>query len=209
MRKRTVWVVGGMVCALFALLVTGQVWSGLQDPGDPPGEMSMEEMMRKWQELNAKGPEHDEFQKMVGRWDVVMRSWTAPETEPMRSEGTADFRLILDGRYIEQKFKYDFMGQTYEGLGIEGYDRIKKKYVSVWMDNAGTGIFMNVGTVDESGKIRTYHGKMDDPFTGQKDKVVKSIGRMISDDHVVFEMYDVRPDVGEFKTMEIEYRRRK
>jgi hypothetical protein len=101
------------------------------------------------------------------------------------------------------------MGEPYEGIGIDGFDRIKQKYVAVWMGTDSTGIFMMEGTADETGKVVTYVGKMDDPLTGQKDKPYKSIAREIDKDTVVFEMYEGAPDGGEFKNMEIRYMRRK
>ncbi len=165
-------------------------------------------MMAKWKALNAKGPEHEKFKDMVGTWDTETRMWMGP-AEPTVVNGTAVFRLILDGRYIEQRFKCMMMGEPFEGRGLEGYDRFKKKYVSIWMDSDSTGILMIEGTTDETGKVTTYTGKMDDPMTGQKDKPVKSIAREIDKDHVIFEMYEDKPGVGEVKTMEITYTRRK
>jgi hypothetical protein len=73
----------------------------------------------------------------------------------------------------------------------------------------GTGIFYSEGTADETGKVFTYIGKMDDPFTGEKDKEMKSVAREISKDEVVFEMYEKRPEVGEYMSMELTYKRRK
>lgn len=207
MRKRSKYVVGGVVLLAMTLLVSTRVLS--QEKAKPPVEDEMAEMMAKWKQLNAKGPEHEKFKGMVGSWETETRMWMAPQTPPMVSQGTAEFRLILDGRYIQQMYKCPMMGEAFEGLGIEGYDRVKQKYVSIWLDNSGTGIFLTEGTMDESGKVCTYHGKMDDPMTGQKDKVVKSVAREINKDKVVFEMYDTMPGVGEFKSMEITYTRKK
>jgi hypothetical protein len=175
--------------------------AGEQDP--------MAEMMAKWKEINAKGPEHEKLKKMVGEWDTEMKCWMAPDAEPMASPGHATFRLILDGRYVEQKYTCDWMGEKFEGLGIDGYDRIKNKYVSLWLDNQSTGMLICEGTADASGKVVTYFGKMDDPIAGVKDKTVRSVARTIDDNKTVFEMYDTAPDGKEFKTMEITYTRQK
>lgn len=207
MTHRIRLLVSGVALIAVTLLVSRQVWS--QDKGQPPSQDPMAEMMAKWKELNTKGPEHKKFERMVGKWDLVMKMWMAPGGEPMVSKGTAEFHLILDGRYIVQKFKGESMGEAFEGMAVEGFDRIKKKFVSIWMDDSSTGIFMSEGTTDASGKVCTYYGKMDDPFTGQKDKVVKSIGREINDDKAIFEMYEKTPDGTEYKRMEITYTRRK
>jgi hypothetical protein len=196
-------VVGG--CEVVSTQVTPQEKTEVQ----PQEEGDWMDMMAQWQEMNALGPEHERFKNMVGAWDVESKMWFAPGMDPVESKGSAEIRLILGGRYIEQKYECPFMGQPYQGLGFEGYDRVKKKYVTIWMDSMGTGIFYSEGTVDETGKVTTYIGKMDDPFTGEKDKEMKSVAREISDDEVVFEMYEERPEVGEYKSMVLTYKRRK
>jgi hypothetical protein len=206
MTKRSGFLAGGAALLAAALFLSARVVSQEKGEAQPSKE---EEMMAKWLALNAKGPEHAKLAKAVGTWDTVMKMWMAPGTEPTVSRGTAEFRLLLDGRYLEQKYKCEMPEGAFEGLGIEGYDRVKNRYVSVWMDNMSTGIFMSEGTADETGKVFTYYGKMDDPFTGQKDKVVKSVAREIDPGKVIFEMYDNIPGVGEFKSMEITYTRKK
>ncbi|MBU0637639.1 MAG: DUF1579 domain-containing protein [Planctomycetes bacterium] len=210
MNALTRLVAASVAVLVVALLVATQVVSQEKPPAQQPGKPDqMAEMMTKWQELNAKGPEHKHFEAMVGTWDTMSRMWMAPGTEPTISKGTAIFRLMLDGRYIEQVYKCDMFGAPFEGRGIEGYDRFKKKYVSIWMDNMSTGMFVTYGTLDAAGKVFTYYGKADDPMTGEKDKLVKSVAREITDDKVVFEMFGNLPDGTEFKSMEITYTRRK
>ena len=209
MTKRARLVTGGVALLAAAMFLSTQVVSQEKTTPQPPGQQEMEDMMSKWKAMNAKGPEHEKFKDVVGTWDTETTMWMAPNTEPMVCKGVAEFRLILDGRYIQQSYKTMMMGEPYEGIGIEGFDRIKQKYVSIWMGTDSTGIFMMEGTADDTGKVVTYVGKMDDPLTGQKDKPYKSIAREIDKDTAVFEMYEGTPDGGEFKNMEIRYMRRK
>jgi hypothetical protein len=203
---------------LVAAAASSQVGSQDKPQGKPQGQPavkeaqgqpSMEELMAKWAELNAMGPEHEKFKEMVGKWDAESKMWVAPNTQPTVSKGTAEYRLILGGRYVEQKFTCDMNGQPFEGLSIFGYDRIKKKYVSIWMDNMCTGIMLSEGIMDATGKICTYYGTSDDPLTGELDKMCKEVVREVSKDEVVFEMYEMRGGVGEVKMMEITYKRKK
>ncbi len=208
MHNRNRVLVGVAALLVVALFMSTQVASQEQ-PGQKSGADAAAEMMAKWKSLNSKGPAHERFNDMVGTWDIVNKMWMAPGSEPVVSRGTARYRLILDGRYLEQQYKSESMGEMFEGLGIEGYDNYKQKYVAMWTDNQSTGIFLTEGTADPTGKSFTYLGKMDDPMTGQKDKPMKSVARIITDDEVVFEMYDTIPGVGEVITMEINYKRRK
>jgi hypothetical protein len=198
-----------MVAAAAALLIVA-LW--ISAPGvsqdKAPKEPDAEQMMAQWAQLNAKGPEHERFAKMVGTWDTEMKMWMAPGTEPMVSKGTARFELMLDGRYVRQDFQGEMMGKPFTGVAIDGYDRIKKKYVSIWMDSESTGIYVSEGLPAGNGTY-VYYGEMDDPMTGVHDKIAKSVARELSDDKLVFEMYDQPPGSDEFKTMEITYTRRK
>lgn len=203
MQRRMQIVAGALMAFAVGFLVSEGV---SQETGAAPPEMSMEEMMAKWEAMNAKGPEHERFKNMVGTWKAESKSWMAPGTEPMVSEGRAVFKLILDGRYLQQDYSGEMMGQPFTGISVEGFDRIKKKYVSTWMDSSSTGIYIQYGTQDPSGKSFTYHGKMDDPFTGQ-EKTARSVAREIDKDTAVFEMYDTTPDGTEYKCMEITYKR--
>ena len=44
----------------------------------------------------------------------------------------------------------------FEGMGIVGYDNLLKKFVSVWIDNMGTGLMPGTGTYDAATKTYTY-----------------------------------------------------
>ena len=101
------------------------------------------------------------------------------------------------------------MGQTMKGFGYTGYDNFRKKYVGFWIDNMGTGMSTMEGTMDKDGTTLTMLGKMDDPMTGQKDKKVKYVTRMIDHDKHVFEIYDVTAWGDKKPVMVITYTRTK
>ena len=198
---------GGVAMVAVAMLLSSQVVS--QETLDLSTEVSEEEAlakMAKWLEVNAKGPEHEAFSALAGSWDTQTKMWPYPDAEPNVSAGFAEFRPILDGRYIEQTFHCETMDPPFEGLGIEGFDTIKKEYVSIWLDNTSTGIFQFRGEADETGTVITYHGQIPDPEAGLLE--VRQICRKISDDELLFEMYCTPLGGEEFKKMEITYTRR-
>ena len=61
--------------------------------------------------------------------------------------------MALGGRFLEERVQSSFMGQPFSGIGYTGYDNVKKKYVSTWMDNMGTMIMVMEGTPDPAGKV--------------------------------------------------------
>lgn len=207
MSGRTRIMTGVLALGAVAIWLTVPVVS--QDNATASSTPDFNEMMAKWAALNAKGPEHAKLAQMVGTWDTETKMWMAPGAPPTVSHGTAEFRLILDGRYLEQTFRGEVFGQPFEGRAVEGYDRIKKKYVSTWIDSMSTGFFISEGTTDATGKVCTYYGKSHDPLTGELDKMMRSVAREVDANTAVFEMYETRAGVGEIKSMEITYKRKR
>jgi len=202
-------VTGGIAIAIAGLLVSTQVVSQEKETPRKGTAAGMQEMMAKWAVVNAKGPEHEAFRNMVGKWDTVTQMWMAPGVPPTESPGQAEFRLILDGRFVEQVYKCQSMGMAYEGLGLTGYDRFKKKYVGIWIDNLCNAMYLSQGAADASGKTFTYYGTVDDPMTGEQDIFTRMVIRELAADKIVMEMYEKRARTNERKTMEIVYTRAK
>ena len=116
-------------------------------------------------------------------------------------------RWILGGRFLQEDFTGEFMDKPFHGIGLTGYDNMKKKYVGSWVDDMSTGMFVTEGEADAAGKVFTFRGNMDDPMTGQKNKPYQFVVRIIDPDKHVFEIHDLTR--GEkSKTMEMTYTRK-
>ena len=171
--------------------------------------MDPQEMMKKYQEAATPGAGHKALDHFVGSWDLTLKMWwEGPGKPPAETTGTAEIKWIMNGRYIQENMTCQMMGQTHEGIGITGYDNFKKRYVTSFIDNMGTALITSEGTIDASGKVLTSYGKMDDPVTGERDKPVKYVSRIISKDKHVFEIYDLAGTPNEFKAMEMTYTRK-
>jgi hypothetical protein len=179
--------------------------------GAASGQMSqadMMAMMAKCEEMNKKGPEHAMLAQRAGKWTFVNKCWMAPGTEPMEVTGTSEAKSILDGRYLAEEISGEMMGKPFRGMGMAGFDNIKKKYVSTWVDNMGTGVMVMEGTYDAASKSITYKSEMPNPMTG-KYEPSRVVSRMDSPDQSTMEFYGAGPDGKEFKSMEITYKRAK
>ena len=99
---------------------------------------------------------------------------------------------ILGGRFVVQhtrgQFEMEGEVMSFEGMGIFGYDNLKKKHIFVWLDNMGTMIMTAEGTADPTGKIITYFSEMPNPMTGET-MPIKSVSTIVDDDKQIFEMY--------------------
>lgn len=196
--------------ALLPVIFTGLLLA--QDKSAKPGKDAKPdeaEMMKRWMAVATPGTGHKALDSQTGEWDIVMRMWepgtNAPPTE---TKGTASIKWILGGRFLQSDVTGNMMGMPMTGLGITGYDNFKKKYITCWIDSLNTAMYTAEGTADPAGKVFTYHGKMDEPMTGEKDKPVKFVHRILSADSHVFEMHD--PALGaKSKTFEMAYTRKK
>ena len=129
-----------------------------------------------------------------------------PSKPPMESTGSAEMKTLLDGRFLEQNFTGDMMGQPYNGVGITGYDNLRKKYVSTWIDSMGTGIFVMEGTGSADGRTITLKGQHAKPGGGQMTH--RAIWKIIDNNTQTFEMFGTHDGGKEMKMMEITYTRK-
>lgn len=194
------------LCA--GLLVAGAAVAQDAKPGEKPMSAEQKAMMEAWARIATPGEGHKALAGMVGTWDAEVTSWMDPGQPPAKSKGTSENRMVLGGRWVESKFTSVMMGQPFEGLGYNGYDNYKKKYIGTWQDTMSTGVMTSEGTMDAAGKVMTSTSTMDNPLTG-KSETTKMTTTIVSPDHHVFEMWGPDPSGKNVKQMEIVYRRRK
>jgi len=143
--------------------------------------------------------------KSVGTWTGTVTMWMQPGAPPTTSTAQTTNEMILGGRYLKSTNTGNMMGMPFEGIGITGYDNVRKQFVNSWVDNMGTGIMTMAGKWDDATKSITYTGSMADPMTG-KDTPFREVWKFTDDNHQVMEMY--YPMNGkEVKSMEIKFAR--
>jgi hypothetical protein len=131
-----------------------------------------------------------------------------PGAPAQEAKGTAEFTAVLGGRFVRQDFTGDMMGQPFHGVGYTGYDNFKGQFVSTWMDDMSTGVMTSAGAADKDGKSVTLTGLMDEPMTGEKNKKVKQVLKIVDDNTMTFQMYD-NAHGKEWVALEIDYTRAK
>jgi hypothetical protein len=184
-------------------------WSAQIKPTPKPNVApGPEEIAKAWSAYATPGEPHARLAKLAGKWTTKTKSWTEPGKPPEETTGTCEFRMVLGGRYLEQRFEGSMMGQPYSGIGYTGYDNVRKKYEAYWIDAAGTGMMVMSGARDRSGKKTTYTGSMVDPTNG-KPVAIKSVDTEVDADNFLFEMWMSGPDGKMSKVMEMSYRRTK
>jgi hypothetical protein len=168
--------------------------------------MDKEAMMEMWKKLAVPGEPHKLFASLAGSWTTTTKEWMEPGKPPTESTGTADMKMLLDGRFLYQEYNGQMMGQPFSGIGIDAYDNMSKKYVTTWMDTMGTGIFLMEGTASPDGKTITLKGSHPEPGGGKMTH--RAIWKIVDSNTQTFEMYGAHGKGKEMKMMEIVYNRK-
>ncbi|QEG33530.1 DUF1579 domain-containing protein [Bythopirellula goksoeyrii] len=170
----------------------------------PPG-WTMEDMQAVM-EAGTPGKMHERLAKDVGTWDCETTMWMVPDSEPMKSSGTATYTALMDGRFVKCEMDGEMPGMgPYHGLGIAGYDNVSKEFVSNWLDNHGTGIMNGTGELSSDGKTLTWEYTGNCPVTKQPI-VMREVETVTGPNTKTMEMFGEDPKSGkEFKMMHIEF----
>ena len=187
-------------------------------PANPAtGEPNAADMMKQMMEMSKLNENHKLLSSLDGNWDYTIKFWMNPDpnAKPQESKGTATRKSIMGGRYVmmDVSGKMQMPGEdgkmkdiTFKGMGMEGYDNVKKKFVASWIDSMGTGIEFSEGTYDPATKSFTYTSEME-PVPGMKTSI-REVIKIADDSHMMLEWYENQGGQ-EKKTMEISYTKKK
>jgi hypothetical protein len=168
--------------------------------------MDQQAMMEFWKKLATPGEPHKLFAGLAGSWTTTTKEWMEPGKPPTESTGTAEMKMLLDGRFLYQEYNSQMMGQPFSGIGIDAYDNMSKKYVTVWMDTMGTGIFIMEGTASADGKTITLKGSHPEPGGGRMTH--RAVWKIVDNNTQTFDMYGAHRGGKETKMLEITYTRK-
>lgn len=192
--------------AITILCITLAISPALAKEKKHQKEMDPQAMMELWKQAAQPGEPHKLFATLVGSWTTTTKEWMEPGKPPAESTGTADMKMLLDGRFLYQEYNGQMMGQPFNGIGIDAYDNMTKKYVTAWMDSMGTGIFIMGGTASADGKTITLKGSHPEPGGGKMTH--RAVWKIIDADNQTFDMYGTHHGGKEMKVLEIIYTRK-
>lgn len=188
------------LCFMLAASVAMAKGKKAEKPMDPQA------MMEVYTKLAAPGEQHKQLASLAGSWTTKTKEWMEPNKPPVESTGTAEMKMLLDGRFLQQELTGQMMGQAFSGIEITAYDNLLKRYVTSWMSTMGTGIFMMEGTASTDGKTITLKGQHAEPGGGFMKH--RAIWKIVDSNTQTFDMYGTHPGGKEWKVMEMTYTRK-
>ena len=169
-------------------------------------QMDPQAMMEMYQKLATPGEPHKLFATLAGSWTTKTKSWMEPGKPPTESTGSAEMKMLLDGRFLQQEFTGEMMGQPFSGVGVNAYDNLRKRYITAWIDTMGTGIFQMEGTASADGKTIALKGQHAELGGGHMTH--RAVWKIVDSNNQTFDMYGTHQGGKEMKMMEIAYTRK-
>ncbi len=166
--------------------------------------LSQEQMMQNMHAAAAIGDQHKFLKQLSGNWNAETTMWFPGVEKPEVSKGKASFTPIYGGRYLQMNYQGKFMGQKFNGQGLMGYDNVKGKFFSTWIDSMMTGHMMSEGGSIQDNSI-TLESKTICPGTREEMKTVEKLA-IVSKDSFNWSSF-VKDGSDLNKMMEIKYSR--
>ena len=98
--------------------------------------------------------------------------------------------------------------RSFVGHGIDGFDTLEKRFVTMWVDSMSTQRMVFEGTHDVATKTLTMTGEGYDPMTGKLTRY-RTETEMKDPDSMIFRMFKPGESGTDVETMRIEYKRGK
>ena len=178
-----------------------------KDPaGQSPGEAGLTAEMQAWMAAGLPNEHHEHLSRMAGEWDMHLKMWMEPGAPPTDFTGETSNTMIMGGRFLQSQISSELGGRQLESMGLEGYDNVKKKHISLFIDNSGTAMQLSEGECSEGGKVITSWSESLDPVS---DKITKMRSRLtiVSDDRYIFEAWEQGSDGEYIRKAEITHTR--
>jgi hypothetical protein len=155
----------------------------------------------------ALSPQHARLAAFAGSWRIHVRSWAGPGAAPQESDGSAELRRVLGGRFLEQRQRITLPGGTAAGIGYVGFDAAAGRYFSLWLDDQSPVVLRTEGAPDPSGRVIRTRGTIRDGTAGQPLRV-EEVLTLVAPDRFTYEAWTGPPGGALSRVMEIVYTRR-
>lgn len=180
--------------------------SAIADDQKSSKPMNPEEMMEIYMKLATPGEPHQLLATLTGRWTTQTKEWMDPQKPPVESAGSAEVKMLLGGRFLQQEITGSMHGKPHTGIWTIGYDNLLKRYISTWIDTMSTQIFIMDGTASADGKTITLNGQHAEVGGGHMTH--RAIWKIVDSNTQEFIMYGTYHGGKEMKMMEVLYTRK-
>jgi len=174
---------------------------GQQTPMPAEQQAAMAEYMK----IAMPGEQHKHLDILAGKWKTKSRIYMGgPGSTPMETEGTAEAKWVLDGRFVLIEHDGTMMGMPHKGLWLIGHDNFRKLFTASYASSMGTELLSMSGARHPETGVITFYGQMDEPMLKVVGRMVKYVIRPSDKDSWTFEMIDLHAG-DDYKVVEVTY----
>ena len=137
-------------------------------PSAPKLSPELQKMLDAQEKASQPGPEHVNLMRLAGDYTTKQKISGPGQTTPLESDGTAQLRSEMGGRFIVEHNTGGSMGEPYTGVRIYGFNNGTKKYEGVWMYAGSTAVMSLVGESPDGGTTIHYTATFRSDTTGQE-----------------------------------------
>ncbi len=164
---------------------------------------SDEDLRHAFKQAGAQNTFLKKLKPLRGKYVQDIKWWRSADAEPVSFEGHTETEWTLGSRFVRQEFKSKWLGMTFEGTLILGYDGIGQHYTSVWVDSLGSRMIFSKGKLDESGKTITLIGEYVDALTHEPVTIRTELQVPSAKKATKVEMFRKDADGKEYKCLEL------
>src|SRR5262245_57964290 len=118
---------GFFIACLLAAPALAQEAKTEKKAASKKGEPDQAAMMAAMEKYATPGENHAHLKALVGSWTATVKFWMAPGAPAQESTATSECKLIMGDRYLQEEVRGSFGGMPFQGMGLTGYDNLKKK----------------------------------------------------------------------------------
>jgi hypothetical protein len=152
----------------------------------PAPKLDSATIMKNMADFMTPGEMQKMLASMNGRWSARVVTWWEDKSDT--STATVEYSMLMGGRFQQMKLKGTMMGMPFEGMGITGYDNLRKVMTNSWTDNMSTSVMYMEGPYDATAKSFELKGKGTNPETGGTTDM-REVFKIIDDKTQHMEMY--------------------
>lgn len=141
----------------------------------------------------------NELKKYTGTWKAAVTMWMMPSDPPMVDTLVVQNEMMMNDLFFTSKYSGTMMMMNYEAVRTIGYDVVKKKFTSTFIDDMNSGIDYKEGIAN--GKTIELLGTKPDPITG-KNLSTRDLITFMDASHMNIQQFEML-DGNERKTLEI------
>ncbi len=149
--------------------------------------------------------EHRLLKDHVGTWKVACTFFMDPSQPPMEAEATETIEMLGEF-WTRSDFSADLGGFSILGSAQLGFDPVKGKWVSTWIDNGMPHLFYFEGDLDESAGALEMKGTGPSPVDGSQT-TYRTVEIALGPDERTLDMYFTLPSGDEVQMFTYRYKR--